>query len=167
MKRIKVINDPSDLVPMLMALDTQVKRDVFNDVARDWCTVKQVEQKYGKDGKAALQFFEKMKLVETMWQTTEANKQEKSYHTYYMSFHINTSAPVNEIVDVLSVAVMSDKEYEKIETKIFELTTDQGEFAGNVIEKLKFSNTMLKSLVRRSDRLELRGHRIERIKEIA
>ncbi len=161
MKRIKVINEPTEIVPMLRALDTKVKRDVFNEVSNEWCTLKQIEDKYGKDGVDALMFFEKMKLVETMWQTTENNQQEKAYHTYYMSFHINTSCPIHEISEILSVAVMPDKEFEKVEKNIMKLIGPEGMFAGDVSEQQNLSMTMLKSLVKRSVKLEYRGHRVE------
>jgi predicted DNA-binding ArsR family transcriptional regulator len=165
MKRIKVINEPSELVPMLMAMDTQVKRDVFNEISKDWLTLAQIEEKFGEDGKLAMRFFEKMKLVDTMWQTSSDNKQEKAFHTYYMSFHINTSCPVNEISDVLAVAVMTGDNYEELEQKIFDLSSEEGEFAGNILENLQISGIMLKSLVKRSNKLEYRGHRVERIKD--
>lgn len=165
MKRIKVINEPTELVPMLRALDSQVKREVFNSVSKDWCTLKDIEDKFGKEGKEALEFFEKMKLVETMWQTNEENKQVKAYHTYYMSFHINTSCPIHEISEILSVAVMPKNEFDKVEKDLIVLIGNDGMFAGDVSEQKELSMTMLKSLVKRSIRLEYRGHRVEMVKE--
>jgi predicted DNA-binding ArsR family transcriptional regulator len=135
------------------------------EVSNGWCTAKQIEDKYGQEGKDALAFFEKMKLVESMWQSTDDKSQEKAYHTYYMSFHINTSCPVTEISDILAIAVMSNKEFSVMEAEIFEMIGEEGMFAGDVSEKQKISPTMLKSMVKRSTKLEYRGHRVERIKE--
>jgi predicted DNA-binding ArsR family transcriptional regulator len=109
-------------------------------------------------------FFEKMKLVETKWESGESGS-EKAYHSYYMSFHINTSCPVVEISDVLAVAVMNKKEFDKFEKKILKLVGGDGKFAGDIAEELGISPTMLKSLVKRSSVLEYRGHRVERLKE--
>lgn len=161
MKRIKVINEPTELVPMLRALDSPIKRDVFNAVSKEWCTINDIEEQFGDEGRIALEFFEKMKLVETMWQTTEDNTQEKAYHTYYMSFHINTSCPVQEISEILSVAVMPEKEFNKLEKSIIDLIGKDGMFAGDVSEQKELSMTMLKSVVKRSDKLDYRGHRLE------
>ena len=164
MNRIKVINEPSELVPMLRAVDTKVKREVLKEVTLEWRTSKEIEDKYGKEGADALQFFEKMKLVETKWQSTGGNYPEKAYHTYYNSFHINASWPVYEISDVLSAAMMPEKEFAAIERKILTFVTE-GKFSGDVAEKLGITATMLKSLVKRSLKLDFRGHRIERLKE--
>ena len=59
MKRIKVINEPTDLVALLRAMDSPVKKDVFQDCASGWVRQKGVEEKYGGEGVEALDFFEK------------------------------------------------------------------------------------------------------------
>ena len=165
MNKIKVINEPSELVPMLRAVDTPVKRDVLKEVTMEWKTLKEIEEKYGPEGKEALKFFEKMKLVETRWQPSGGNRPEKAYHTYYNSFHINASWPVYEISDVLSVAMMPEDEFLDMEDKILKQVGKEGKFAGDVAEGLGLTSTMLKSMVKRSVLLDYRGHRLEKVKE--
>ncbi|MDR0791523.1 MAG: ArsR family transcriptional regulator, partial [Methanomassiliicoccaceae archaeon] len=93
------------------------------------------------------------------------NYPEKSFHTYYMSFHINAQWPVYEISDVLAAAMMSEEEFRDIEKKIMEQIEKGGKFSGDVAETLGLSSTMLRSLVRRSVKMDYRGHRIEPIQE--
>jgi len=164
MSRIKVVSEPAELVPMFRAVDTRVKREVLKKVTLEWHTAREIEKLFGPEGREALLFFEKMKLVETRWQSTGAEP-EKAYHTYYTSFHINASWPVYEISDVLAAAVMEEKEFQRLETKIYDLVGDTGRFAGDIAEALGLTSTMLKSLVKRSARLDYRGHRVERRKE--
>ena len=164
MNRIKVINEPSELVPMLRAVDTRVKREVLKEVTLEWRTATQIEEKFGPEGKEALTFFEKMKLVETRWQSTDGSYPEKSYHTYYTSFHINASWPVYEISDVLAAAMMEEDDFQKMEKRILKEVGPEGRFAGDVAEILGITSTMLRSLVKRSTKLDYRGHRIERLK---
>ena len=40
MNRMKVINEPSDLVPMLRAVDTEAKRQVLKEVTLEWRTAR-------------------------------------------------------------------------------------------------------------------------------
>ena len=61
MNRIKVINEPSELVPMLRSVDTPVKRDVLKEVTLEWRTADEIEEKFGPEGRDAIIFFEKMK----------------------------------------------------------------------------------------------------------
>jgi len=163
MNRIKVINEPSELVPMLRAVDTPVKRDVLKEVTLEWRTAKEIEAKYGAEGKDAIIFFEKMKLVESRWMSSNGEYPEKSYHTYYTSFHINAQWPVYEISDVLTAAMMPEDEFKGFEDRIVAEVGDKGRFSGDVAESLGLTSTMLRSLVRRSVKMDYRGHRIEPI----
>ncbi|MCQ2085959.1 MAG: ArsR family transcriptional regulator [archaeon] len=161
MIRIKVVNEPSELVPMLRSVDTAVKRDVLKEVTLEWRTADEIEEKYGPEGRDAILFFEKIKLVESRWTSSNGNYPEKSFHTYYTSFQINAQWPVYEISDVLAAAMMNEEEYVRIEKQILEKVGSTGRFSGDVAEELGLTSTMLKSLVRRSVKMDFRGHRIE------
>jgi predicted DNA-binding ArsR family transcriptional regulator len=168
MNRIKVVNEVADLVPFLRAVSNDIKMNVFKEVSTDWRTGTEIEEKYGEKGKNALKLFEKMKLVETRWQPQESepsSQPEKAYHAYYSSFNINASCPITEISDVLAVAVMSETQFKKLEKEIHDSVGPEGKFVGDIAEDLKVSPTMLKSLIKRSAKLEYRGHRVERLEE--
>ena len=146
---------------MLRSVDTVVKRDVLKEVTLEWRTADEIEEKFGPEGRDAIIFFDKMKLVESRWMSTGCNYPEKSYHTFYTSFHINAQWPVYEISDVLAAAMMGEQEYAEIEAKILAEVGEDGKFSGDVAEALGLTSTMLKSLVRRSVKMDFRGHRIE------
>ncbi len=160
-----MVSEVAELVPILRAVDSEVKRNVFKEVTTNWQTAKQIEDKFGAAGLDALRFFEKMKLVETKWQTGPGATPEKAYHAFYSSFHINATAPVQEISDVLHAAMMSDKDYDTIEATVYDMVGPEGKFSGDVADALKVTQTMLKALVKRSPRLDFRGHRIIRFED--
>ncbi len=165
MNRIKVVSEVAELVPILRAVDSDVKSKVFKEVTTNWQTAKQIEDKFGAQGLDALRFFEKMKLVETKWQTGPGATPEKAYHAFYSSFHINATAPVQEISDVLHAAMMPDADYDKIEASVYNMVGPEGKFSGDIADALKVTQTMLKALVKRSPRLDFRGHRIIRFED--
>ena len=45
MNRIKVINEAADLVQLLRAVDTKVKREVFKEVSTDWRTSEEIKKR--------------------------------------------------------------------------------------------------------------------------
>jgi len=165
MNRIKVVSELAELVPILRAVDTDVKREVFKEVSNEWRTANQVQEKYGTEGVEALHFFEKLKLVETKWQTSTSASPEKAYHAFYASFHINASAPVQEMSDILSVATMPEPKYKKIEERLHKSVGEEGKFAGDLADELQVSQTMLRALVKRSSRLDFRGHRVQKFED--
>jgi predicted DNA-binding ArsR family transcriptional regulator len=161
MRRIKVISESTDLVPLLRALDTEAKRAVYMEVAQQWCPVSYIGRKYGPEGEAALAFFEKTKLVETKFEHV-GGQPEKVYHSYYASFHINAQATVPEIGEILGVAAMPDEEFERIEDEMLALVGTDGASARAVTEKLNIPLVRLKALLKRSTRLDLKGHVVVR-----
>lgn len=162
MRRIKVVSEPTDLVPILRAFDSDVKRDVFRQLIAGWVTTPDVERQFGEAGTDALHFFEKTKLVETRWEVLEG-KTVKAYHSYYTSFQINMSCASQDIAEILSVASMPDDQFHRIEDEIAAMVGNEGFSARAITEKLNIPLTQLKGLMKRSSRLEFRGHLVRKV----
>ena len=165
MMRTKVVNDSTDLVPLLRAFDNKTKKDVFYEVLSDWRPLSEIKEKYGEDGKNALELFDKMKLVETKWTTPEEGingKPQKKYRSFYSSFNINISCPVNEISEIFNVASLSKNEFEKLESEIYEFVGEDGKFGNMVAENFSVSNLALKGVVKRSDKFCYKGLKLSR-----
>ena len=121
MMRTKVVNDSTDLVPLLRAFDNKVKKEVFNELLTEWKPLSEIKDKYGGEGEDALEYFDKMKLVETKWTTPEEGiegRPQKKYRSYYSAFNINISCPVNEISEIFTVASLNRIEFERLEDDI-------------------------------------------------
>ena len=165
MMRTKVVNDSTELVPLLRAFDNKTKKDVFYEVLSDWRPLSEIKEKYGEEGENALELFDKMKLVETKWTTPEEGingKPQKKYRSYYSSFNINISCPVNEISEIFNVASLSKNEFEKLENGIYEFVGEDGKFGNMVAENFSVSNLALKGVVKRSDKFCYKGLKLSR-----
>jgi len=165
MMRTKVVNDSTDLVPLLRAFDNETKKEVFNQLLGDWKPLSEIKEKYGDEGEEALEYFDKMKLVETKWTTPEDGIEghpQKKYRSYYSAFNINISCPVNEISEIFTVASLNEKEFEKLENRIFDFVGDDGKFGNMVAENFHLSNLALKGLVKRSNKFCYKGLKLSR-----
>ncbi len=165
MIRTKVINDSTDLVSIIRAFDSPTKKEVFMEISRDWIPSSLILGKFGEDGQAALEFFDKMKLAETKWTTPEEGvdgKPQKMYRSFYSLFNINISCPVNEISEIFNVSSLNDCQFKKLEEDIRGFIGDTGTFANKVSEKFGISNTALKALVKRSNKFQYTGLKITR-----
>ncbi len=163
--RTKVINDSTDLVSIIRAFDNNTKKEVFSEITKDWVTESDIHNKYGKDGTCALDLFDKMKLVETKWTTPEEGvdgKPQKMYRSFYSLFNINISCPVHEISDIFNVSSLDGKAFQDLETKIHEYIGDDGKYGNAVSEYFGITNTALKALAKRSNRLAYTGLRLTR-----
>jgi predicted DNA-binding ArsR family transcriptional regulator len=161
-RRIKVVSESTDFVPILRAFDTDVKRDLFQQLIDNWLTAAAIEKEFGKPGLEALALFEKTKLVETRWEAV-GGKTEKAYHSYYTAFHINTSCSVQEIAEILAIASMDEQVFDKIDQEIAANIGPEGFSARAIAEKFNMPLIRLKSLLKRSSRLEFKGHLVKKL----
>ena len=165
MMRTKVVNDSTDLVPLLRAFDNKVKKEVFSELLLDWKPMSDIIEKYGDDGADALEYFDKMKLVETKWTTPDEGingKPQKKYRSYYSAFNINISCPVNEISEIFTVASLNRIEFKKLEDQIYDFIGQDGKFGSMVAEYFGVSNLALKGLVKRSNKFCYKGLKLSR-----
>jgi len=165
MMRTKVVNDSTDLVPLLRAFNNQTKKEVFRDLLQGWKPLSEIKEKFGDQGEDAVEFFDKMKLVESRWTTPEEGiegKPQKKYRSYYSAFNINISCPVNEISEIFTVASLHPNEFKKLENDIYDFIGENGKFGNMVAENFSLSNLALKGLVKRSNKFCYKGLKLSR-----
>ncbi len=158
--RIKVINEIGELVSVFYSCNTEIKKKVFQDTIKKWCTMEEIKEKYGEEGVRALQYLEKIKFVETQWVTTDDGV-VRAYHAFYDMFHITLSMPILEASEVLRVISMSDDEFKEIEEKILKMVKEGDAFLGHIVDKLGVSQITLRAIIKRSDRLDVKGMQVE------
>jgi len=165
MKRVKLINDPAELVALFRAVDSEVRRNVLSTLADGWTMISDLLTKHGDESADIIAYFEKFKLIESRWEVnSETGRPEKSYRTFYNAFQISTSLTFDETQELLTVVLMSNKEFETLESKIVELIGEEGTFANDVGRDLGVSSLTLKGLVRRSVKFDFKGHNIVPLK---
>ena len=87
---------------------------------------------------------------------------QKKYKSYYSSFNINISCPVNEISEILTAATLNDNNFEKLENEIYNFIGKEGKFGNMVAENFSLSNLALKGLVKRSNKFFYKGLKLSR-----
>lgn len=164
--RIKVVNDVGELVSIFHAADSEVKRKLLLDLSTSWITMPQIEEKYGKEGKRALLYLDKIKLIESQWMTGERGP-EKAYHTYYTNVQINLIGSMSELADIIFATTLSDEKLGNYEDRIIGMMPDtEGVFIGDAAESLDISQTLLRGIIKRSNVLQIKGYKIEKVSGI-
>ena len=150
MKRVKLINDPAELVALFRAVDSEGRRNVLTTLAEGWTMISDLVSEHGEEAYGAITYFEKFKLVESRW---EVNSE------------ISTSLTFDETKELLTVVLMTEKKFKSLEAKIVELIGSEGTFANDVARDLGVTSLTLKGLVRRSVEFDFKGHNIVPLKE--
>lgn len=164
--RIKVVNDVGELVSIFHAADTDVKRRLLLDLSTNWVTMPKIEEKYGMEGKRALLYLDKIKLIESQWMTGDKGP-EKAYHTYYTSVQINLIGSMSDLADIIYATTLKEEQLLDYEGQIKGMMNGTGGvFVGDVADKLSISQTLLRGIVKRSNILQIKGYKIELVSGI-
>ncbi|HEX9710810.1 MAG TPA: ArsR family transcriptional regulator [Candidatus Thermoplasmatota archaeon] len=159
MARIKVVNEASDLVGLMTAVDSPVKRDVFLALSAGWESERTIESRFGLMGRAALNLLDKQDMLDSRWEPT-AEGPNKMFHARYSSFKIDTTAPMAELSEVFAVAVMPGPEFKEKEEALTQMALGSGVNVMDAAVRLALSQTMVRAIAKRSQRLDLRGLRV-------
>ena len=59
MKRVKLINDPAELVALFRAVDSEVRRNVLSTLAEGWTMISELNEKFGDEANDIIVYYEK------------------------------------------------------------------------------------------------------------
>jgi len=163
-KRTRIINDPSDLVPLLQAFGSDIHKRVFDELCEDWRTKNDLLEiiKNDRGVNKSLDLLKKSGLVETKWKMPEPGKSpEKEYHSSYSRVQANFLCPMKDLSELIYLTFMSDEEIREITEKIENCVAEGNTSLNNLSRELNLSQTFIKGASKRSERLNVRGQRVE------
>jgi predicted DNA-binding ArsR family transcriptional regulator len=167
-KRTRIINDPSDLVPLLLAFGSEVHKRVFEELSSDWRTEAELAKLLG-DGKGvhrSLALLKTSGLVETKWKMPNPGESpEKEYHSSYSRIQANFVCTLEDLSELIYLTSMSDDELREATEKIEDIVAKGNTSLSNLSRELDLSQAFIRGAAKRAERLAVRGQRIELSKE--
>jgi predicted DNA-binding ArsR family transcriptional regulator len=165
-KRTRIINEPSDLVPLLRAFGSEFHKKIFDVLQTDWKTPEDIEKEVGFDPAESLDILKKSGLVESKWRMPEAGKKPiKEYHSSYSRVHVNFQCSTEDLTDLILVTFKSDGDLRDYLNAI-EKEVVAGNQSMNGLQRVVDKSIMfIRSVARRSSILSVKGQRIELVGE--
>jgi predicted DNA-binding ArsR family transcriptional regulator len=161
-KRTRIINDPSDLVPLLGTFGSKTHKTVFDNLLVDWFTKDELKEKLTMDVDDSIKILKKCGLIESKWRMPEPGQTpKKEYHTSYSKIQVNFQCTVEDLSDLLMITFSRDDDIrsmiEQIETEV----VNGNQSMTGLARVLGASPLYLRGIARRSDKLTVKGQRIE------
>ena len=161
-KRTRIINDPSDLVPLLRTFGSRTHKQVFDSLLDDWFTEHELKEKLGMDIDDSLNTLKMCGLIESKWRMPEPGKKpEKEYHTSYSKIQVNFQCSVEDLSDLLMITFSRDDDLCKMIEQIESEVVSGNQSMTGLSRVIGASPLFLKGIARRSDNLAVKGQRIE------
>ena len=165
-KRTRIINEPSDLVPLLRAFGSEKHKKVFDNLQKDWKTDEDIEKEVGFDVRESLDILKKSGLVESKWRMPQPGKKpEKEYHSSYSRVQVNFQCTVEDLSDLIMITFKSDSEIQNI-LDVIEKEVVGGNQSMNGLQRVVDRSIMfIRGVAKRSPVLTVKGQRIELVGE--
>ena len=161
-KRTRIINDPSDLVPLLRTFGSRTHKKVFDSLLVDWSTEQELKEKLDMDISDSLKILKMCGLIESKWRMPEPGKTpEKEYHTSYSKMQVNFQCSVEDLSDLLMITFSRDDDLDKMIEQIKSEVVNGNQSMTGLSRVIGASPLYLKGIARRSDNLAVKGQRIE------
>jgi predicted DNA-binding ArsR family transcriptional regulator len=163
-KRIRIINDPSDLVPLLRTFGSITHKKVFDNLLSDWFTEEELKEQLDIDVHESLKILKSCGLIESKWRLPEPRKTpEKEYHTSYSKIQVNFQCSVEDLSDLLMITFSRDDDISKMIEQIESEVVNGNQSMTGLSRVIGASPLFLRGVARRSDNLAVKGQRIEYI----
>lgn len=165
-KRTRIINDPSELVPLLQIFGSKRHKKVFDALLNLWMTKDELEETLGTDVAQSIKILKKSGLIESQWHMPEPGKTpQKEYHSSYSKVQTNFQCSVEDMSDII---MLTFKPYEEVKDAIEELeklVIEGNESMSSLTRALNKSPMYIRAVARRSDKLAVMGQRIKEVED--
>ncbi len=167
MRRVKLVNDVVDLVPILHMFSTTTYKNVYSALLDNWYTLSELREMFGEGVEEALKILKSAGMLEMRWRMPKdpAGKPEKEYHVNYT--HINASFYLSliELNKVLEVIFMPEDEFEELVKKVIEEIKAGRTSVQYISKDLNIEPIVVRAIAKRSLKLNLKGNIVEIAKE--
>ncbi len=161
-KRTRIINEPSDIVPLLRAFGSDNHKKVFDCLQNGWKTEEEIEKDIGFKPYESLDILKKSGFVESKWRMPQPGQMpEKEYHSSYSKVQVNFQCTVEDLSDMIMVTFKSDNEIRNY-IDLIEKEVKSGNQSMNGLQRVVDKSIMfIRAVARRSNILLVKGQRIE------
>ncbi len=166
-KRIRIVNDPADLVPLLQTFGSKKHKKVFDELTKGWRTEQELRKNLGIDPKRSLEILKKGGLVESQWRMPEPGKTpDKEHHASFSKLRANFQCDLDELATLISIALSGDEEFKEYVERLEKEVSKGNASLANLCRVLEKEPAFVKGVAKRSKRIVVKGMRFEIAEEI-
>jgi predicted DNA-binding ArsR family transcriptional regulator len=162
---IRIVNDPVELVPLLMTFNDPSFKKVYELLSKSWLTEEEITAQVDPDSvTVCLQILKKGNLIEEQWRMPKRGEKPcKEYRATYNKFRANFQCNLQDLSDILYLSLSNDENLRTLVDRI------EGELAGgsssinDLSRRVGVSPVFIKGLAKRIPHLDVKGQGLVRI----
>jgi predicted DNA-binding ArsR family transcriptional regulator len=156
---IRIVNDPVELVPLLMTFNDPDFKKVYELLNKSWLTEEEIRVQVGDDHVAlCLQILKKGNLVEEQWRMPKPGKKpEKEFRATYNKFRANFQCNLSDLSDILYIALSNDENLREVVEQIERELSKGNSSINDLSRKFSVSPVFVKGLAKRITHMDVKG----------
>ena len=156
---IKILNDPVELVPLLITFNNAEYKKIYDLLNKAWMTEEDLADYAGKSTVAeCLAILKKGNLIEKQWRMPKpGEKPTKEYRATYSKFRASFQCSMGDIGDLLHIAISNDESLRSIVDAVQQEIMTGTTSIGDISRKYGVSPIFIKGLAKRIPGLDVRG----------
>ncbi len=156
---IKILNDPVELVPLLITFNNAEYKKIYDLLNKAWMTEEDLADYAGKSTVAeCLAILKKGNLIEEQWRMPKpGEKPTKEYRATYSKFRASFQCSMGDIGDLLHIAISNDESLRSIVDAVQQEIMTGTTSIGDISRKYGVSPIFIRGLAKRIPGLDVRG----------
>ncbi len=161
-RRVKLINNPSDLVPLLQIFTSREHKQVFDKLFEEWMTETELDNVVKGKSKESLGVLRGGGLIESRWRTPKpSEKPVEEYHSSYSNVMANFQCSLDDLGNLIMISFMSDAEVQEIASKIVEAVKAGNNNMVDLSRVLKMKQALIRGIAKRDSSIVASGQRVK------
>ncbi|NYT06252.1 MAG: ArsR family transcriptional regulator [Methanomicrobiales archaeon] len=156
---IRIVNDPVELVPLLVCFNNANYKKIYDMLNKNWTT--EQELAVAANGNCigeCLAILKKGNLIEEQWRMPKpGEKPSKEYKTTYSKFRANFQCSMSDLSDLLHISISSDETLRGLVDDVINEVVAGSTSINDLARKFNVSPVFIKGLAKRMPQLDVRG----------
>lgn len=157
---IRIVNDPVELVPLLLTFNDPSFKKIYDLLNRSWMSEEEL-QAHGEPQEviaACLLILRKGNFIEEQWRMPQpGEKPVREYKATYGKFRANFQCNFSDLADILYLAVSNDEGLRVLVDRVEEEIRAGNTSIADLARRLGVTTTFIKGLAKRIPHLDVKG----------
>ena len=162
---IRIVNDPVELVPLLMTFNSPAFKKVYELLSKSWMTEEELQAQVKDDTlPLCLQILKKGNLVEEQWRMPKpGEKPQKEFRGTYNKFRANFQCNLQDLSDILYISLSNDENLRSVVEQIEAELGNGNSSINDLSRKFGVSPVFIRGLAKRIPHLDVKGQGLVRL----
>ncbi|MGA2698298.1 MAG: ArsR family transcriptional regulator [Methanoregula sp.] len=162
---IRIVNDPVELVPLLMTFNSPAFKKVYELLSKSWMTEEELQAQVNDESvPLCIQILKKGNLVEEQWRMPKPGKTpQREFRGTYNKFRANFQCNLQDLSDILYISLSNDENLREIVGQIESEMANGNTSISDLSRKFGVSPVFIKGLAKRIPQLDVKGQGLVRL----